>query len=228
MNKVNNDIWLEKINKIFKLFKIVPKNYSTYIKALTHSSYAYENNLNYDYERYEFIGDSAISWIISNFLFSNDTLSEGSMSIKKAKLVSGETLAHAAKMIGLDEVIITGKGLEKISDKILENSFEAFVGAVARDLGIKKAYSIVNYCIIEPYLHGEINVDKPYKTLIQEALMRSYNKEIKYVSVNSQTNLRKVNLVFDGMTYGTGEAPTLRQAEELAAKDAYSRLKIKK
>lgn len=150
------------------------------------------------------------------------------MSIKKAKLVSGETLAHAAKMIGLDEVIITGKGLEKISDKILENSFEAFVGAVARDLGIKKAYSIVNYCIIEPYLHGEINVDKPYKTLIQEALMRSYNKEIKYVSVNSQTNLRKVNLVFDGMTYGTGEAPTLRQAEELAAKDAYSRLKIKK
>lgn len=228
MNKINNDLWLEKINKIFRLFNIVPKNYSTYIKALTHSSYAYENDLNYDYERYEFIGDSAISWIISNFLFSDDSLSEGSMSIKKAKLVSGETLTHAAKKIGLEEVIIVGKGLEKISNKILENSFEAFVGAVARDLGIKKAYKVVNYCIIEPYLHGEINVDKPYKTLIQEALMRSYNKEIKYVTTSSKNDLRRVNLVFDGIVYGKGEAPTLRQAEELAAKDAYSRLKIKK
>lgn len=228
MNKINNDLWLEKINNIFKLFNIIPKNYSTYVKALTHSSYAYENDLNYDYERYEFIGDSAISWIISNFLFSDDSLSEGSMSIKKAKLVSGETLANAAKIIKLDDVIIVGKGLEKISDKILENSFEAFIGAIARDLGIKKAYKVVDYCIIKPYLKGQINVDKPYKTLIQEALMRSYNKEIKYVSIKTQKNLKKVNLVFDGIVYGRGEASTLKQAEELAAKDAYSRLKIKK
>lgn len=228
MEKNSNELWIKNINEIFKLFKINPKNYSTYIKALTHSSYSYENNLDYDYERYEFIGDAAISWIISNFLFSETDLDEGSMSIKKAKLVSGETLAQAAKKINLDKVIIVGKGLEKISDKVLENSFEAFVGAVAKDLGIKKAYHIVKYCIIDPYKHGDINVSKPYKTLIQEALMRSYNKEIKYISSYTKDNLRRVNLIFDGMIYGTGEAPTLKQAEELAAKDAYSRLKINK
>lgn len=234
--KKNNLISSTKLNKIFKLFRIVPKNYSCYLHALTHSSYAHENNLNYDYERYEFIGDAAISWIISNFLFGQKELDEGSMSIKKARLISGKTLALAAKKISLDQMILVGKGLEKISDKILENTFEAFIGAVVHDVGIKKAASIVDYCIIQPYMKGEITADKPYKTLIQEALMRSYNKEIKYVrqnvnqprSHNQQPNGVLVNLIFDNQVYGVGSGATLKEAEESAAKDAYSKLMIKK
>lgn len=157
------------------------------------------------------------------------------MSIKKAKLVSGKTLALAAKKINLDKIILVGKGLESISDKILENVFEAFIGAVAKDVGIKKAYSIIDYCIIQPYLNGEIQTEKPYKTLIQEALMRSYNKEIKYVRDN-QSALSNfvnkhpiiVNLIFDGQVYGSGSGKTLKEAEENAAKNAYSKLTIRK
>lgn len=221
----NNSEWIKKLNDVLNKFKIIPKNYSKYIQALTHSSYSHENNLNYNYERFEFIGDAAISWIISNFLFSNKTLNEGDMSIKKAKLVSGATLTQAAKKINIDELILVGKGLEKISDKILENVFEAFIGVVANDVGIKKAATIIEYCIIEPYLNGLIQTEKPYKTLIQEALMRSSNKEIKYVPISiSEKDIKKVKLIFDGDTYGVGFGKTLRIAEEEAAKDAYSKL----
>lgn len=148
------------------------------------------------------------------------------MSIKKAKLVSGSTFATAAKKLKLDQVILVGKGLiGKISDKVLENVFEAFVGAVANDAGIKKARLIVDEYIILPYLHGEIRTDKPYKTLIQEALMRSENNDIRYIQLNKKNEEpRKVKLVFEGNTYGVGSGHTLRDAEEAAAKDAYQKL----
>lgn len=235
MKQNNKSINYQQLKGLFTFFKINPKNYSNYIQALTHSSYAHENGLNYNYERYEFIGDAAISWIISNFLFDQIELNEGLMSIKKAKLISGKTLALAAKKINLDKIILVGKGLESISDKILENVFEAFIGAVAKDVGIKKAYSIIDYCIIQPYLNGEIQTEKPYKTLIQEALMRSYNKEIKYVRDNQLTPSNfvnkypiVVNLIFDGQVYGVGSGKTLKEAEENAAKNAYSKLTTKK
>lgn len=223
---LSKDLRKDILEEIFKQFKICPKNYSKYIEALTHSSYTHEHNLTYNYERFEFIGDSAISWIVSNFLFNQSQLSEGDMSIKKAKLVSGATFAAAAKKLKLDQVILVGKGLiGKVSDKVLENVFEAFVGAVANDAGIKKARLIVDEYIILPYLHGEIRTDKPYKTLIQEALMRSENNDIRYIQLNKKNEEpRRVKLVFEGNTYGIGSGHTLRDAEEAAAKDAYQKL----
>ena len=226
--KLLNSEWVKNLDNIFQFFGIVPKNYNDFVEALTHSSYSHENNLNYNYERYEFIGDAAISWIISNFLFSSNHLDEGEMSIKKAKLISGKILTEAAKKIGLPQLVIFGKGLESVSDKILENIFEAFVGVVTKQLGIKKAKIIIDYCIINPYLRGLIDTDKPYKTLIQEALMRSSSNEIKYIPVECNlNNFKKVKLVFDGIIYGVGVAKTIKLAEELAAKEAYSKLKHK-
>lgn len=224
-----NEEWINNLNEVLLRFKIIPKNYSKYKQALTHPSYAHENSLNYNYQRFEFIGDAAISWIISNFLFSDRSLSEGDMSIKKAKLVSGKTLSNAAKMINLDKLIFVGKGLEKVSDKILEDFFEAFVGVVANDVGIKKAIVIIDYCIINPYLAGEISTQKPYKTLIQEALMRGFKNEITYRQLSDhKSKVKKVELIFDGNVYGVGYGATLKLAEEDAAKNAYSKLSTDK
>lgn len=232
MNIKNNhqtNIWIEKLNKVLLQFKIIPKNYSKYVQALTHPSYSHENNLRYNYQRFEFIGDAAISWIISNFLFSDKSLSEGEMSIKKAKLVSGSTLSIAAKKIKLDELVFVGKGLEKLSAKILEDFFESFIGVIANDVGIKKAAKVVQYCVIDPYLNGEINTNKPYKTMIQEALMRNSTNGIKYTNLSShKSKVKKVALIFDGIIYGVGQGETLRLAEENAAKNAYSKLSTEK
>ena len=223
---LNKDLRKDILEEIFTRFKINPRNFYKYVIALTHSSYAHEHNLNYNYERFEFIGDSAISWIISNFLFNQENLSEGDMSIKKAKLVSGTTFATAAKKIRLDELLLVGKGLiNKVTDKVLENTFEAFIGAVANDCGIKKAATIINELIIEPYLEGEISTSKAYKTLIQEALMRTENNDIKYIQLNDKNDEpRKVKLVFQGNTYGIGIGHTLKEAEENAAQNAYEKL----
>lgn len=228
ISEVNNK---EKLNQIFEKYRINPKEYSRYVSALTHSSYSHEHHLNYDYERYEFLGDSAISWIITNFLFNKHDLSEGQMSIIKAKLVCTKTFAQASKELGLDCIVKLGNGMmdKPISEKVLENLFEAFIGAVARDVGIKKAAMIVEEVIIKPYLEGKIIADKPYKTLIQECLMRSEKNDIKYIALNSKNELpRKVELRFEGDIYGYGEGNNIKEAEENAAKDAYHKLANKK
>lgn len=220
---------IQHLQKLLKDFDINPKNLNLYIEALTHTSYANEHNLRYNYEKLEFLGDAAIAWVISNYLYSLRNLSAGEKSIKKAKLVSGKNFVNIANQIHLADLVLVGKGLENnVPNKVLEDCFEAFMGAIAQDQGIKKLSQILQKYIIEPYEAGLIDTDKPYKTLIQEALMRTEKKDIKYIPLNAFNETpRIVELVFDNQVYGTGSGKSLREAEENAAYDAYTKL-IKK
>lgn len=226
MKKIN-DFNIKLLEEILNKYNIRIQKLSIYIEAFTHSTYANENKKKYNYERLEFLGDSAISWIVTNYLFSHTKNNEGVMSTIKAKLVSGINFSKIAKSLHFDKLILVGQGIQKegISDKVLENVFESFIGAVCQDSGIKKASLLINDLIIKPYKNGEISVEKPYKTLIQEALGRTEKNEIKYIPLNSNNIVpRKVKLVFNSNIYGYGEGKSLHEAEENAAKDAYMKL----
>ncbi len=225
--KKNNDFNVLLLQEILFNYDIRIQKLSIYIEAFTHSTYANENNKKYNYERLEFLGDSAISWIITNYLFSKTNKNEGLMSTIKSKLVSGTNFALIAKKLNLEKLILVGHGMKKdgITDKVLENVFESLVGAICQDSGIKKASKFIYQLIILPFEKGEISVEKPYKTLIQEALGRTEKNDIKYIHLNSNNEFpRKVNLVFNNNIYGYGEGKTLHEAEENAAHDAYKKL----
>lgn len=229
-NNFEEKKWLSKLESILAKFDLKPKQINKYLVAFTHPSYSHENSLNYNYEQYEFLGDSAISWMVTKFLFNNLKSNEGEMSIIKSKLVSSDVLSKATQIIGLDELIIVGNGLQDVSKKIMENIFEAFIGAIADDLGIEYTERVIKKCIIERYLNNEIQVSKPYKTLIQEALIRGNKNEIHYVLENSnQDNIKYVKLIYDNCVYGHGKGETQKIAEEDAARDAYKNyIKINK
>lgn len=225
--KKNNEFNVDLLKQILNKYNIRIQKLSIYIEAFTHSTFANENNKKYNYERLEFLGDAAISWIITNYLFSYSKKNEGIMSTIKAKLVSGQNFALIAKKIQLDKLILVGQGIHKdgITDKVLENVFEAFIGAICQDSGIKKASNLVYDLIITPFIKGEIFVGKPYKTLIQEALGRTEKNDIKYVAINNNNDIpRKVKLYFNNNMYGYGEGRSLHEAEENAARDAYLKL----
>ncbi|MDE5617554.1 MAG: ribonuclease III [Ureaplasma sp.] len=224
-NNFKNNEWLPKLKEIMAKFDLEPKNVQKYLIAFTHPSYSHENSLDYNYEQYEFLGDSAISWVITKFLFHFLKSNEGEMSITKSKLVSSDILSKATQIIGLDQLIIVGNGLQDISKKIMENIFESFIGAIADDLGIEYTEKIIKKCIIDRYLNNEIQVSKPYKTLIQEALIRGNKSEIRYVLENSnQDEIKYVKLIYDNCIYGYGKGETQKIAEEDAARDAYIKI----
>lgn len=150
----------EDVTLMFKKFKIniVPKNISIYQEALTHVSYTKEEYINIEpsilvnnipnsldlfnksNERLEFLGDTVIKCVFSGYLFQRfDTEDEGFLTRLKTKIEDKDSLARYAKRLGIDQYLIISKYIEdnngRNSNKLLEDAFEAFLGALYIDLG---------------------------------------------------------------------------------------------
>ena len=104
--------------------------------AITHKSYSNSSNN----ERLEFLGDSILNSIISEYLFSRFTnQKEGLLTRMRAFLVKAETLTIKAEELSLEQIIKLSKGTANLSkdrkNSILEGAFEAVIGAIFLDGG---------------------------------------------------------------------------------------------
>ena len=87
------------------------KNKNILRTALTHSSYANEKDRGCMYnERLEFLGDSVLSLVVSEYLYTQKRLAEGEMSKTRANLVCEKSLAACARKMNLGEILFLGKG----------------------------------------------------------------------------------------------------------------------
>src|SRR5436305_12046723 len=114
-------------------------NDSLRLEALTHKSYHYENPSTGPHnERLEFLGDSIVSFVVANYLFGRfPHFKEGQLTLLRANLVCKKKLAQFALQLGLDTDIRLGVGAlrdgGRASEKVLEDAFEAYIGAVFLD-----------------------------------------------------------------------------------------------
>lgn len=117
-------------------------------EALTHPSLSKENRSKPNYQRLEFLGDKVLGLIIGEFLMQKySSEMEGDLSKRQAALVSGETLAEIALIIGLEEVLQISSGERKLGGKTnkrnLENALEALIGAIYLDSNFDEARNFV-------------------------------------------------------------------------------------
>lgn len=202
--------------------------------ALTHKSYAYENqnNISQSYnERIEFLGDAILEHIISDFLYNQKPrLSEGQMTRKRASIVCEAALSSAMKRIGGQNYILLGKCEKttggKLKDAILADAFEAIIGAIYIDGG----YDIVNSIVlnlldieIKKTLSGK-DITEDYKTKLQEILQKNGNVKIEYFLKNQSgpehDKTFEVELFFNDKKIGEGIGKSKKHAEQEAAKYA--------
>ena len=100
-------------------------------------------------ERLEFLGDTVIKAVISEYLFERyPTQDEGFMTKLKTKIENKESLARWAKIIGLDKfVIISAQNEEsnngRTNEKILEDAFESFMGALKKDTNFETCNKLI-------------------------------------------------------------------------------------
>src|ERR1700722_10522738 len=124
-------------------------NIALLTQALTHSSHAHEQNDGEgDNEQLEFLGDSVLGFIVSDFLFrAHPGLSEGQLSKLKGFFVSSANLVKFAEKLSLGEYLHLGKGEEKTGGRtkqaLLVDGFEAIIGAVYLDGGIEEIRRIL-------------------------------------------------------------------------------------
>ena len=116
------------------------KNPALLVTALTHTSYANEAKHN---ERLEFLGDSVLSIVVAEYLFTHSSLPEGDLTRMRASLVCEAALFEFAKQISLGDYLRLGRGEERGGGRcrpsILSDAFEAVIAALYLDGGMETA-----------------------------------------------------------------------------------------
>lgn len=217
------------IKQLFKRLNIKPKNISLFINALTHSSYANENNAKHNNnERLEFLGDSVINFFMASYLYKKNKDDEGVMTKKRAQAVCVDSLLIYAEEIQLKKYIYLGKGEKKRSIhnySIVTDAFEALFGAIYLDLGFKQAQKTF-YQIVLPCLNKIINIID-FKTQLQELVQtRKQNITYKIISEKGLAHEKEfVSEVYLGKEWlGKGNGKTKKAAEQQAAKKALAKI----
>lgn len=209
------------------------KNPSLLETALTHSSYANEFKLSNN-ERLEFLGDSVLSIIISEYLFKTiQDVSEGDLTKFRATLVCEQSLYEVAKKISLGSLIKLGRGEERNGGRtrasIVSDAFEAVLASIYLDAGMEAAKQwLLNLMedAIRDVLAGKRYGD--YKTMLQESVQRGNVGKVTYAVIKEtgqdHNKTFEVEVFIDGVPQGRGRGSNKKEAEQNAAHFALERL----
>ena len=203
-------------------FSINIKNKDLLLTALTHSSYANEHNVE-SYERLEFLGDAVLQILMSDYLYNNMLLNEGSMSKTRASYVCEAACVYYAKEINFVPYIRVGHGqLGKINDTIIADVFESIMGCIYLDLGLDSAKNLFEKVVI-PCVEEHDMFLGDYKSKLQE-LVQTDKKTIEYRVISeigpSHDKEFTIEAVVENIVYGKGIGKSKKEAEQKAAKEA--------
>jgi ribonuclease-3 len=205
-------------------------------QALTHSSHANERSTGEgDNEQLEFLGDSVLGFLVSDFLFrAHPGLTEGQLSKLKGFLVSSANLVKYAEQLHLGSYLHLGKGEEKTGGRtkqaLLVDAFEAIIGAIYLDGGIEEARRIM-LRFFEPQIEDVEQSGRQvadFKTALQEQLQARRLGRVDYI-VTSETGpdhqkLFTVEVLIEGEAAARGIGLTRKAAEQAAAQQALERV----
>lgn len=195
--------------------------------ALTHTSFANEARHGTKHnERLEFLGDSVLSIVVAEYLFTHSSLPEGDLTRMRASLVCEAALFGFAQKIDLGRWLRLGHGEElgggRTRPSVVSDAFEAVIAALYLDGGIEAARAF-----ILPFVTSALtkqSAEEDYKTKLQEIVQQNLSERLRYV-VASQTGPDHdkhfvVEVHLNSNCIGSGEGHSKKQAEQAAAKEA--------
>lgn len=205
-------------------------------QALTHTSYANESRFKVEHnERLEFLGDAVLELAISTYLFEHfPELPEGELTKSRAAVVCEASLSSRASELNLGDYLLLGRG-ELLSggrrrSSMLEDAFEAVIGAIYMDQGWIKALNYVIRQLEEHLKQVETGVSKvkDYKTVLQELIQCHGENRIRYEMLGAtgpdHAKVFEFEVRLNDEVLGIGTGPSKKAAEQQAAKQALEKL----
>jgi ribonuclease-3 len=202
-------------------------------RALTHRSYAYENDNPPTNERLEFLGDSVLGLVVTDTLFrSYPSMPEGQLAKLRAAVVQMRALAEVARGLSLGSYIRLGRGEEVTGGRnkpsILADTLEAVIGAVYIDCGLAEASALVHR-LFDPVIDrsARLGAGLDWKTSLQELtaarMLGVPDYQVEESGPDHQKSFRAVVRV-GGRVLGSGEGHSKKEAEQHAAETAWTTL----
>ena len=189
------------------------------------------------YERLEFRGDAIIHDVIADYVFDRfPNEGEGFMTTLRTQMERDTALAELCTVIGLNEFILISRIIEINNGRynnvsILEDAFEAFMGALAKDQGKSKKNYELCYTFFVNLIEKEIDIARLLETNnnYKDILLRYYHKQEwpspEYVSMSEAGPDHKKKFTMGvkdatGRVIGTGKGTSKRKGEQEASKMA--------
>lgn len=205
------------------------KNKNLIKNALTHTSYAYEHRVQSN-EKLEFLGDSILEFISSEYLYNQYTnLKEGEMTKVRATVVCEQSLYKVAVVHNFSDFLYLGRseiitgGNKRVA--ILADSVEAVIAAIYIDGGIEPARKFIVENLKKEIEIATKNVgQKDYKTVLQEELQKNGDVKIEYEIISEKgpdhNKTFEAQVSLNGKILAQGKGKSKKEAEMQAAKKA--------
>ncbi|MDR1975756.1 MAG: ribonuclease III [Campylobacteraceae bacterium] len=221
----------ESIEKLEQCLGYKFKNTQLITQALTHKSCTkIKNN-----ERLEFLGDAVLDLVIAEYLYMKfPTKPEGELSKLRASLVSEKGLKNLALKLDLGEYILVSKAEDnnhgRNKSSLLSNAFEALIGAVYLEGGMKSTKMVMIPLLESVYPKIDLKtLFKDYKSSLQEITQVHFGVTPKYVLLHSSGPDHKKEFemaaLLNNKELSRGRGATKKDAEQSAAKEAIEILK---
>ena len=198
--------------------------------AMTHSSYANEKKKGYESnERQEFLGDSVLSIVVSDYIFKHcPNFPEGDLSKLRAAVVCEKSLCKFSEELEVGSFLKLSKG-ERLSNgssrpSILADAFEAIIAAIYLDGGLEEARRFI-LRFVEPVIKSpKPKVFRDYKTKLQEIIQQNKGEVLQYVLVSETGPDHDKHFVsqvqLNSNVIGKGGGRSKKDAEQEAARQA--------
>jgi ribonuclease-3 len=202
--------------------------------AFTHRSFAYEAGLTATNERLEFLGDSVLGMIVTEELYRKyPDLDESRLSPLRSGIVNMRALAEIARTLDLGKYIRLGKGEEvtngRDKNSLLADAFEALIGAMYISAGFEKTSDCL-LRLVGPTLSNAMAMGAGLdgKTALQELVASLGKAALEYQVTESGPDHDKsfeAIAIVGGEAIATGLGKSKREAEQAAARSAFTILK---
>lgn len=224
---------LKPIDMLEKEIGYIFKNKEYIQTALTHSSFSNENKHKdkkaVDNERLEFLGDSVLSIITSEYLFSlNSSFNEGDLTKTRAAVVCENSLYEIAGKISLGDYILLGRGEVLTHGRgrksIVADAFEALLAALYLDGGMKTVKKFLLPFIVEATEQTMKTGNGDYKSTLQRIVQQTPEEILEYKQISESGPPHDRRFTFqvylNSNLLGEGSGRSKRAAEQEAAKEA--------
>jgi ribonuclease III len=227
----------QKLEVLQQVIKYQFKNISFLDQALVHrSSLNEQRQFDESNERYEFLGDAVLELWISDRIFSKFTkFDEGKLTNLRALVVCTQNLAKIAAEFNLGDFIYLSHGEEnhggRTNQSILADTFEAILGSIYLDNGLKPAFEFLDNFLEESVkVLSSKEIYKDPKSIFQEIAqsLKGITPKYKTISASGPDHQKtfEVGVYLESKLIATGEGNSKQKAEESASIKATKLLKI--
>jgi len=227
----------DRVRKLERLIGFRINNEEFFLQALLHRSFLEQNSeFEVSNERLEFLGDAVLSVTVAEYLFKKfPDEDEGFLTKVRAKFVNKIALSDVAQEVNLSELLLVGKnllpGFSINSKTILADAFEALIGAIYLENGLKAAQTFISRVLIIPYSKSVIHlIDENFKSQLLEYTQAKRLESPVYSVVKEEgphhDKIFTIKVTIGENEYGIGKGRSKKVAEQNAAEEAIRKIEM--